>query len=318
MKAPGKSHLQGLTLVQLMDLFPSEDSAREWFETARWPEGRRCPHCQSERTKVVKSGKPMPYHCTDCREYFSVKTGTVMQSSKLPLRKWVIGIYLMSTSLKGVSSMKLHRDLGVTQKTAWMMAQKIREGWLGGCTGPLPSGTVETDETYIGGKRKNMPKSNRKALTGRGAVGKETVIGAKDRETKQVRARQIATADRPNVRQFVESHVAPGSTLYSDDNSAIAGVPDMLNGIRHHEVVNHSVGEYVRGEAHTNGMESFWSMMKRGYQGTYHHMSAKHLQRYVTEFAGRHNVRDLDTLKQMIALARGMDGRLLPWKTLTA
>jgi len=161
MKAPGKSHRQGLTLLQLMDLFPSEDSAREWFETARWPDGRRCPHCQSERPKVVKSGKPMPYHCTDCREYFSVKTGTVMQSSKLPLRKWVIGIYLMSTSLKGVSSMKSHRDLGVTQKTAWMMAQKIREGWLGGSSGPLPSGTLEKADSVKRGRGRpatNIPE----------------------------------------------------------------------------------------------------------------------------------------------------------------
>ena len=315
MKAPGKAHRAGISLVQLMDMFPDEAAARKWFETARWGDQRVCPRCGSDKTKPVPSGKPMPYHCGGCRQYFSVKTGTVMQSSNLPLRKWVIGIYLMSTSLKGVSSMKLHRDLGITQKTAWMMAQKIREGWVRGSSGPM-GGTVEVDETYIGGKRKNMPTAKRAKLEGRGAVGKEAVIGAKQRGG-EVRAAHIGDTTRETVRGFVEGAAEHGSTLYSDEDAAILGIPDLLNGYSH-EAVNHSAGEYVRGDAHTNGAESFWSMLKRGYQGTYHHWSPKHLQRYVTEFAGRHNVRDLDTLMQMAALARGMDGRLLPWRTLTA
>lgn len=316
MSGPGKSDRTGLSLVELVDLFPDEASARRWFEAARWPSGRRvCPHCRSDRTAAVPSENPMPYHCGGCRRYFSVKTGTVMQSSKLPLRKWVIGIYLMSTSLKGVSSMKLHRDLGITQKTAWMMAQKIREGWVRGASGPV-GGTVEIDETFVGGKRRNMPKAKRAALEGRGAVGKEAVAGAVQRGG-QVRAAHVPDVGRGTMRRFVESTVAPGSTLYSDDSAAVEGIPDLFNRLQH-EAVNHSAGEYVRGDAHTNGVESFWSMLKRGYQGTYHRMSAKHLQRYVTEFAGRHNVRDLDTLLQMAALARGMDGRLLPWRVLTA
>lgn len=313
MSGPGKSHREGLSLVQFLDLFPDEASAREWFETARWGEKRTCPRCGSDRTAPVPSENPMPYHCGACRKYFSVKTGTVMQSSKLPLRTWVIGIYLMS--LKGVSSMKLHRDLGITQKTAWMMAQKIRAGWLRGTTGPI-GGTVEVDETYIGGRRKNMPKAKRKALAGRGSVGKEAVVGVVQRGG-EVRAQHVPDTQRETIRRVVEGTAEVGSTLYSDDSAAVRGMPDLLNLYRH-EAVNHSVGEYVRGEAHTNGVESFWSMLKRGYQGTYHHMSPKHLQRYVTEFAGRHNVRDLDTLMQMTALARGMDGRLLPWKMLTA
>lgn len=173
MSSPGKSNRAGLSIMELMDMFPSEDSARDWFESARWSGGRVCPHCGSMETVEVKSGKPMLHHCPDCRKYFSVKTGTVMHGSNLPLRKWVIAIYLLSTSLKGVSSMMMHRDIGVTQKTAWMVIHKIREGWLDGSTGPL-SGTVEFDETYIGGKRKNMHKAKRAALDGRGAVGKET------------------------------------------------------------------------------------------------------------------------------------------------
>lgn len=315
MSGPGKSHREGLSLVQLMDLFPDEAAARKWFEAARWGDQRVCPRCGSAKTAPVASGYPMPYHCGGCRKYFSVKTGTVMQSSKLPLRKWVIGIYLMSTSLKGVSSMKLHRDLGITQKTAWMMAQKIREGWIKGSSDPM-GGTVEVDETYIGGKRKNMPLAKRAKLEGRGAVGKEAVVGVVQRGG-EVRATHVPDTKRETIRAVVEGAAETGATLYSDESAAVVAIPNLLN-LFQHEAVNHSVGEYVRGEAHTNGVESFWSMLKRGYQGTYHHMSAKHLQRYVTEFAGRHNVRDLDTLMQMAVLARGMDGRLLPWKTLTA
>ena len=318
MTAPGKTHRRGLSLADFMSLFPDEATAGQWFETARWGGKRVCPHCQSERTSPVPNENPMPYHCGDCRTYFSVKTGTVMQSSKLPLHKWVIGVYLMSTSLKGVSSMKLHRDLGVTQKTAWMMAQKIREGWIAGSIGPM-AGMVEIDETYIGGKRKNMSKAKRCELvdTGRGSVGKAAVVGVKERGTKQVRAAHVVDTKRETIRSVVEGSAEVGFTLYSDDNAAMLGIPDLLNRFRH-EAVNHSAKEYVRGDVHTNGVESLWSMFKRGYQGTYHKMSLKHLQRYVTEFAGRHNVRDVDTLLQMAALARGMDGRLPPWKKLTA
>ena len=137
-KAPGKAHREGISLVQLLEMFPDEATAREWFEAARWDgDDRPCPRCGSVKTAAVPNDIPMPYHCGDCRKYYSVKTGTVMQSSNLPLRKWVIGIYLMSTSLMGVSSMKLRRDLGTTQKTAWMMAHKIRKGWLDGTTGPV-------------------------------------------------------------------------------------------------------------------------------------------------------------------------------------
>ena len=130
-KAPGKSHRKGLTLLELTTMFPTEQAARNWFESVRWGDQRYCPHCGStENNYSNRNDRPMPYHCGDCRQHFSVKTGTVMQSSKLSLQKWAFGIYLLSTNLKGVSSMKLHRDLGITQKSAWMMAQKIREGWL--------------------------------------------------------------------------------------------------------------------------------------------------------------------------------------------
>lgn len=162
-QAPGRSDREGLSVIDLFKMFPDNASARKWMEDLRWPnDERHCPVCGSLKTKTVPNEKPMPYHCGDCRKYFSVKTGTVMQSSKIGLQKWVIAIYLMSINLKGVSSMKLHRDLGVTQKTAWFMAQKIRQGWLGGQDDDKMDGVVEVDETYIGGKSKNMSATARK------------------------------------------------------------------------------------------------------------------------------------------------------------
>ena len=312
MKAPGKAHREGISLVALMDMFPDEATAVEWYENCRWPGGRFCPHCGSLDTAEVKAAKPMPYRCRDCRKHFSVRTGTVMAESKLPVRKWVIAIYLCSTNLKGVSSMKLHRDLKVTQKTAWFLAHRIREAME--FPHDLFGGPVEVDETYMGGKRKNMSNAKRKALagTGRGAVGKTAVVGAKDRETNQVSARVVASTDKPTLQGFVGDHAAPGATVYTDEAAAYEGIPF------DHAAVKHSVSEYVRGQAHTNGMESFWAMLKRGHTGIYHKMSAKHLRRYVAEFAGRHNVRNADTADQMAHIAAATVGRRLTYSDLTA
>ena len=158
-KAPGKSHREGITIVELMDMFPTEEVATTWFESIIWPDGRHCPKCGSLRTSEASHAK-MPYWCTDCRSYFSVKTGTAMQRSKIPLRKWAIAVYLCLTSLKSISSMKLQRDIGVSQPTAWFMLHRIREAWAGDGEGPF-DGPVEFDETYVGGKRKNMSNAKR-------------------------------------------------------------------------------------------------------------------------------------------------------------
>ena len=222
----------------------------------------------------------MPYWCPDCRSYFSVRTGTALQRSKVPLRKWAIAIYLELTSLKSVSSMKLHRDIRVRQSTAWFMLHRLREAWNLG--GSRFSGPVEVDETHMGGKRKNMSNSKRASLEGRGAVGKTAVVEAKDRATKKVAARVVESTDKATLQGFVIDHTAPGrDPVYSDEAAAYKGLPF------DHEAVKHSVAEYVRGMAHTNGMESFWAWSRSGrcssgaHTGTFHKMSPKHLDRYI-------------------------------------
>ena len=307
-KGPGKSYRVGVSLIQLTQLFPDEEAARQWFEKQRWPDGPRCPHCQSDDIATIRNAKPMPYRCKTCRKHFSVRTGTVLARSHVPLQKWVFALYLYVTSLKGVSSMRLHRDLNVTQKTAWFMAHRIRKALEH--DGTLFAGPVEADETYVGGREKN--KHDRKKIKGaRGTLGKTAVIGVKDRETKHVQAAVIESTDRPTLSGFVAAHAAPGAKVYTDEHSGYDWVDNR-------EVVRHSVKEYVRDQAHTNGIESFWAMLKRGYVGTYHKMSVKHLGRYVHEFAGRQNIREDDTLDQMAHVAVGCVGQRLLYQDLIA
>ena len=288
--APGRSDREGMTILDLMQKFPTEDAAREWFEQQIWPDGRYCPHCGSTETFENPASENRPYRCKSCGQHFSVRLGTVMERSKISLQKWAIAIYLHLTSLKGVSSMKLHRDIGVTQKTAWFMLQRIRKAWEND-DGPFAR-PVEVDETYMGGKERNKHKG-KKIKAGRGTVGKTAVVGAKDRKTNKIKAKVMKATDAKTLQGFVIATALAGATVYTDDAAAYAGMPF------DHESVRHSVGEYVDGMAHTNGIESFWSMLKRAHKGVYHKISAKHLQRYVDEFAGRHGVRELDTREQM-------------------
>ena len=308
--APGKHYRKGLSLVALTNLFPDDATAERWFIKSRWPDGIACSKCNSRNVQERPTRKPQPFRCRDCRNDFSTKTGTLMQGSPLGFRVWAIALYLLSTGLKGTSSMKLYRDLDVTQKTAWYLAHRIREAWSDK-NAPF-AGPVEVDETFVGGKAKNMHAHKRKqVIKGRGAVGKTAVVGAKDRATNRVSAAVVDNVDQPTLQGFVAENVKPGAKVYTDDHGGYVGLPN-------HETVRHSVREYVNGMAHTNGIESFWAMLKRGYVGTYHRMSPKHLHRYVGEFSGRHNVRTADTIDQMVAMVRGMDGKRLRYQDLIA
>ena len=301
-KAHGKHYREGMSLVEIIRMFPDDAAAERWFTKVRWPDGAHCPHCGSANTQDGTAHKTMPYRCRDCRKWFSVKTGTVMQSSKLGLQVWAVATYLLTTGLKGQASMKLHRDLGITQKTAWHLAHRIRETWVKK-NEPM-AGPVEVDETYIAGRKQNMSKAKRRKVRGRGPAGKPMVMDAKDRATNAVTARVVERKNRETMQGFVANHAAPGAKVYTDQAGGYHGMTGF-----DHEQVDHNIGEYVRGMAHTNGVESFWSMLKRGYHGTYHHMSAKHLDRYVTEFSGRHNDREHDTIDQMSHIALGMVGQ---------
>ena len=305
--APGRSHRTGISLAELFRMFP-DDAAERWFVEKRWPDGVCCHYCGSENVQTGAKHKTMPLRCRDCRKRFSVRTGTVMQSSKLGYQTWAVAIYLLTTSLKGVSSMKLHRDLDITQKSAWHLAHRLRATWQNRGGAPF-AGPLEADETFVGGKAKNMHKAHRERLTGRGGVDKTAVAGVLDRATKRVRAAVVTRVDGPTLKGFVGEHAADGATVYTDEAAAYAGLPNR-------ESVSHGVGEYVKGQAHINGMESFWSMLKRGYVGTYHRMSPEHLGRYVGEFAGRHNSRDLNTADQMSAMVQGAEGLRLRYADL--
>ncbi len=312
-KAPGKAYREGISLLELAEMFPDDLAAERWFEKVRWGHEPSCPRCGGiDRVNEVKSRKPMKWHCGDCRRYFSVRTGTVIERSKIPLRKWAWAIYLWTTSLKGVSSMKLHRDLNISQKAAWFMAHRLREAYLGG--GGIFAGPVEVDETYIGGKRKNMHAKKRKKLTGRGTAGKMAVVGMKDRKTKKVNARVVRSTDGETLQRFIRTHVPRGATVYTDDSSSYKALSEYA-----HDTVKHSLGEYVKEiDVHTNGIESLWSMFKRGFVGTYHRMSPKHLHRYVGEFMTRQNEREDDTGDQMYDMVRRMIGRRLMYDDLIA
>ncbi len=225
-----------------------------------------------------------------------------MEASNLGYQTWVLAAYLLTTNLKGVSSLKLHRDLGVSAKTAWHLAHRLRKVWERD-TSFFFTGPVEVDETHVGGKAKNRH--------GKEVRPKVLVAGIKNRPTKQVHARVISQADRRTLERFIHGQVKYGSKVYTDDFPGYRHLPN-------HGVVRHTKGEYVKGDVHTQGIESFWSMLKRGYVGTYHWMSEKHLDRYVTEFAGRHNARELDTIDQLRLVTHGMVGKRLKYAELVA
>lgn len=309
-KAPGKAHREGISLIQLAEMFPDEETATKWLEKTRWPDDRPCPHCGDCDTYKMKSGKPMPYRCRGCWKFFSVRTKTVMERSHIPLKKWVWAIYLSMTSLKGVSSMKLHRDLGISQRSAWFMAHRLREAMMPPARHRF-EGPVEIDEVFMGGKRRNMSNKRRKQFSGRGAAGKTAVVGIKDRPSNQVAAKVIGKANRETVFPLISRHVQFGAVHYSDDSPIYEVLPN-------HWSVKHTLHEYVRGDVHTNGIESFWSMLKRAHAGTFHKLSVKHLHRYVNEFATRHNLRELDTIELMRAVVARMICKRLMYKDLTA
>ena len=310
--APGKAHRKGISLKQLFRMFPDDDAARRWFESKIWRDGPYCPHCGSFNVQVGIRHKTMTHRCRDCdgRPMFSLKTGNIMEGSKLGYQTWAIAIYLVTTNLKGVSSLKLHRDLEVSQKSAWHLAHRLRKAFE--TDPPIFAGPAEADEFYAGGKESNKHAS-KKLHAGRGAVGKVPVAGIRDRATGHVAAQVVPDTRKETLQDFVLDRTVEGATVYTDEALAYRGLPG-----RRHETVRHSAGEYVRGMASTNGLESFWAMLRRGHDGVFHHFSAKHLDRYIAEFSGRHNMRNADTVDMMAMIARQSVGKRLRYRELIA
>lgn len=276
-----------ISLFELFEIFPNEESAKKYLEGKRWGDKVVCPFCgKSEKQyRVKRNGVEGYFECGECGKVYTVRTGTIFERSHVPLHKWIFAFYLVVTSRKGISSMQLSKEIGVTQKTAWFMLQRIREA----CSSShddddnngFLSGIVEADGVYIGGKESNKHESQ-KLKAGRGTVGKTAVLGMRARAGK-ILAKVIPDTSRDTVHQILNKYLSRDSVLVTDEHASYK--ESQFN----HQVVNHSAKQYVDGMAHTNGIESVWAVLKRGFYGIYHSFSTKHLQRYVDEFAYRLN-----------------------------
>lgn len=288
--------------------FPDEAVATAFFVEKRWSGKVKCPYCQHEKVYQVKGTQP--FKCGACKRKFTAKTGTIMEGSPVSIRMWLFAMYLLGSSRKGISSVELAKSLGVTQKTAWFMAHRIREA----CVETEKIGgigkVVEVDEGYFGGQERNK-HFNKRMFSGRGPANKVPVVGLRERGGKVI-GRVVPSTGARSLHALIESTVKPETRIVSDDFRSYMGI--RRKGYTH-KVVNHTRGQYVRGIAHTNSIESVWAVIKRGVYGTYHQVSKKHLERYVNEFCFR--LSNGDRMSFIEAVCLKANGNALQYVRLT-
>ncbi len=307
-----------INLHQIAKHFSDEEKARELLEKLRWKNGVVCPHCENvgaykieaSSTKGRKARKGL-WKCKNCKEQFTVTVGTIFESSRIPLNKWLLAIHLICSSKKGMSAHQLHRMLGITYRSAWFLAHRIRYAMTQEPLFSKLSGTVEVDETYIGGKAKNMHKSEReRRIQGRGTVDKAPVVTLVERNGR-VKSQHMESVTGENLKKALIECVESEACIMTDESPSYFGVNQHF---ADHQAVNHKKGEYVREKAHVNTAESVHALLKRGIIGTFHHVSKKHLHRYLNEFDFRFNARYISDGERTLEAINGFEGKRLMYR----
>ena len=307
---------ENLNVVRLMQQYGNEDKAREYVENLRWANGTVCPHCEGKECYRItpKAGSKTRkglWKCKSCRKQFTVTVGTIFADSHIPLSTWVIAIHLMCASKKGISAHQLHRMLEITYKSAWFMCHRIRHAMSQETLEVKLTGTVECDETYVGGKAKNMHKSEReKKIQGRGAVNKAPVVSLVEREGR-VRSTHVASVSGDNLKAVLLKNVEKEANIVTDEFTSYQGLDKEFAS---HKTVNHKIGQYVDGSVYTNTVESYFATLKRGIIGVFHHVSPQHLHRYLSEFDFRYNLRKSKDGERAVETIKATEGKRLYYK----